>query len=152
MAIKGVIDEVVANVPGLTANYKFDTQPNALRAHIRPIRERLLHEIYLLERELGVSSQNQATEMPLSRPKTKSAKRALTRFPRTITSPIAARRMEAHITNAGLGQTEFATKARITDRTLRTFRRTGKVDRQTLDQIAAAMGTTRELLLAPEPT
>ena len=72
------------------------------------------------------------------------------RFPASITSPTAARRMEAYMESKGLGQTEFAVRADTTDRTLRAFRKTGKVRRNTFDAIAKAMGTTREALLKPE--
>lgn len=67
----------------------------------------------------------------------------------TITSPIAARRMEAYITK-GLGQTEFANQVGTTDRTLRSFRKSGKIRRDIFDAIAKAMGTTRDELLKPE--
>jgi len=72
------------------------------------------------------------------------------RLPRSITSKGAAKRLEEYLTRNHIGQTEFAIKAGITDRTLRTFRNTGKVRRGTFDAIAKAMGTTREDLLKPE--
>jgi hypothetical protein len=72
------------------------------------------------------------------------------RAPGTIYSPLAARRMEAHIASKGLGMTEFAGMVPTTDRTLRTFRRTGKVRRDIFDGIAKAIGQSRESLLNPE--
>jgi hypothetical protein len=72
------------------------------------------------------------------------------RLQSTVTSPIAARRMEAYMESTGIGQTEFAVQVGTTDRTLRTFRQTGKVRRGIFDAIAKAMGTTREALLKPE--
>jgi hypothetical protein len=72
------------------------------------------------------------------------------RLPTTVTSPIAARRMVAYIESKVMTQTEFASKVGTTDRTLRAFRRTGKVRRDIFDAIARAMGTTREELARPE--
>jgi hypothetical protein len=71
------------------------------------------------------------------------------RLSATITSPVAARRMETYMESHG-GQTKFAVKAGTTDRTLRSFRRTGKVRQDIFDNIARAMETTREDLLEPE--
>ncbi|MGO9244736.1 MAG: hypothetical protein ACLQDC_08215 [Verrucomicrobiia bacterium] len=71
------------------------------------------------------------------------------RLPVTITSEIAARRMESFLKRTGTGQTEFATTLGITDRTLRTFRDTG-IKRKTFDEIAAQMGTTRQKLMDPQ--
>ena len=72
------------------------------------------------------------------------------RLPATVTSSLAARRMEAYLESTGKGQTEFAGAAQTTDRTLRSFRATGRVRRDIFDAIAKAMGTTREALLKPE--
>ena len=70
-----------------------------------------------------------------------------TRMRATITSKIAARRMEAYLEAKNIGLTEFAIQAQTTDRTLRSFRKTGKVRRDIFDNIAKAMGTTRDALL-----
>lgn len=72
-----------------------------------------------------------------------------TRMSVTISSPTGARRMESFLSAKGIGQTEFATELGITDRTLRAFRSTGKIKRETFDKIAAQMGTTRENLMDP---
>jgi hypothetical protein len=72
------------------------------------------------------------------------------RLSSTVYSPIAARRMEAYLKANAIGQTDFASTAGTTDRTLRSFRRTGKVRRDIFDSIAKVMGTTREALLSPE--
>jgi hypothetical protein len=69
------------------------------------------------------------------------------RLPSTITSLSAARKVEAYIVQHGIGQTEFATRAGTTDRTLRTFRKTGKIRRSIFEEIAKAMDTTKESLL-----
>ncbi|MBZ5641154.1 MAG: hypothetical protein LAO19_00175 [Acidobacteriia bacterium] len=68
----------------------------------------------------------------------------------TIGSPIAARRMEAYLESKGIGLTEFASRIGTTDRTLRTFRKTGRVRRDIFEAIAKAMGTTKETLLKSE--
>jgi hypothetical protein len=70
-----------------------------------------------------------------------------TRMRGTVTSPSAARKMEAHLEAKGIGVTDFATRAGTTDRTLRSFRKTGKVRRDIFDNIAEQMGTTKEELL-----
>lgn len=69
------------------------------------------------------------------------------RLPSTVDSLSAARKMEAFIKSKGIGLTEFATSAGVTDRTLRSFRKTGKIRRSLLAQIAKAMGTTKENML-----
>jgi hypothetical protein len=72
---------------------------------------------------------------------------ATRRLRSTIESPTAARKMEAYIISKGLGLTEFATEAGTTDRTLRNFRKTGKVRRDIFEAIAKAMGTTKDAFL-----
>lgn len=72
------------------------------------------------------------------------------RLPSSITSPVAAKRMEEYLRNKPIGQTEFAGKVGTTDRTLRRFRKTGTVRRDIFDAIAGQMGTTRDGLLKPE--
>ena len=72
------------------------------------------------------------------------------RLAATITSSIAARRMESHLARVGIGQTDFAIQVSTTDRTLRRFRKTGKVRRDIFDRIAKGMGTTKEDLLKSE--
>jgi hypothetical protein len=65
----------------------------------------------------------------------------------TINCPRAARKMEAYLETNGIGLTAFANQVGTTDRTLRSFRKTGKVKRSIFDDIAKAMGTTKEDLL-----
>jgi hypothetical protein len=48
------------------------------------------------------------------------------------------------------GQTAFASKVGCSEKTLRNFRRTGKVRRSILVEIAQAMGTTPEELVRLE--
>ena len=70
------------------------------------------------------------------------------RMPSTIGNLSAAERMEAFIKEQGVSLTEFATGIGITDRTLRTFRKTGKIRRTGFDAIAKAMGLTRDQLMS----
>jgi hypothetical protein len=69
------------------------------------------------------------------------------RMSATINCPNAARKMEAYLSANGIGVTQFATQAQTTDRTLRNFRKTGKVRRDILENIAKAMGISKESLL-----
>jgi len=90
-----------------------------------------------------------STEAESERKQAEPEGRARKRMPSTITSRIAARRMEDYLQRNHIGQTEFASRVGITDRTLRTFRQTGQVRRSTLDAIALQMGTSRKALLTP---
>jgi hypothetical protein len=65
----------------------------------------------------------------------------------TVYSPIAARRMETYLKSKSIGQTDFAATVGTTDRTLRSFRKSGKVRRDIFKSIANHMGTTMEALL-----
>lgn len=69
------------------------------------------------------------------------------RFSGIVTSRSAANKMESYIESKGLGFTDFASRAGTTDRTLRKFRKTGKVRRDILRGIAHAMGLKIEDLL-----
>ena len=68
----------------------------------------------------------------------------------TVFSPTAARRMETYFGRTGLGQTKFAVKVGCSEKTLRNFRKTGKVRSDILAEIAQAMHTTPEELLRSE--
>jgi hypothetical protein len=57
--------------------------------------------------------------------------------------------MEAYMESHG-GQTAFATKVGTTDRTLRSFRKTGRVRRDIFKNIAGAMDIRPDELLKPE--
>lgn len=72
---------------------------------------------------------------------------ARVRLRSTVESPSAARKMEAYLAAKGIGLTDFASSAGTTDRTLRSFRKTGRVSRSILAGIAKAMGITKEELL-----
>lgn len=69
------------------------------------------------------------------------------RLSATVSSPQAARRMERYLQEKGMGLTDFAGNAQTTDRTLRSFRKTGKVRRDIFRSIAKAMGITPDELL-----
>jgi hypothetical protein len=70
------------------------------------------------------------------------------RFPASIYSPSAARKMEAYMFAKGLDQTQFGIQANTTDKTIRKFRQTGKVKRSILADIAKAMKTSIDELLS----
>lgn len=72
------------------------------------------------------------------------------RLQSAISSPSAAQRMEAYLESNPMKRTAFAVQAQTTDRTLRSFRKTGKVRRDIFENIARAMGITAEALLNPE--
>jgi hypothetical protein len=67
----------------------------------------------------------------------------------SVDSPLAARRMEAYIQSHD-GPSKFAVQANTTERTIRNFRKTGRVRRDIFKNIADAMDTTPEELLKPE--
>lgn len=75
--------------------------------------------------------------------------REAARLPGVIVSPPAARRMEKYLSAKNIGQTEFATRIGVTDRTLRAFRRSGRVRRDIFEAIAKGMGISKEDLLNP---
>jgi hypothetical protein len=99
----------------------------------------------LVKEPVGTTSERRG-----SNPSGKAAPAGTKRLRGTITSPIAARRMEDYMESKGTGATEFAGLVGTTDRTLRAFRKTGKLRRDIFDAVANAMGTTREALLKPE--
>lgn len=65
-----------------------------------------------------------------------------------VTSLVAAKKLEDYLKAKGMGLTEFATRAQTTDRTLRAFRKTGKVRRDIFENIAQVMGVTKDELLS----
>ncbi len=75
------------------------------------------------------------------------SKRKPTRIPTTVDNLAAALRMEAFIAASPLTQTQFAIQAETTDRTLRSFRATGKIRGDIFTRIAREMGLTREELI-----
>jgi hypothetical protein len=86
-------------------------------------------------------------ELPPKLPSARVAATPAKRQPRTIGNPAAARQMEAHLEVHAISVTEFAGRVGTTDRTLRKFRQTGKINRETFDSIATKMGLTRDELL-----
>ena len=69
------------------------------------------------------------------------------RLTSTITSHKAVKKLEAYLAEKNMALDEFAKKAQTTGRSLRRFRKTGKIRRSIFDSIAAAMGRTRDELL-----
>lgn len=80
-------------------------------------------------------------------PRKQSLPTRTARWPISIGSQSAVRKLEAFVDARGMEWTEFAIKAGTTDRTLRKFRKTGRVKRAIFDDIAKAMGMTRQELL-----
>lgn len=69
------------------------------------------------------------------------------RLPSTIFSPTAARKLEDFLSRESIRQTEFAIQVDTTDRTIRRFRKSGRIRHEIFDRIAQRMGMTREALL-----
>ena len=91
-------------------------------------------------------SQLQASPPPRSAPNSASPTRNA-RMPLTVRSPAAVRRIEEFMTKNSLTQTDFATRANTTDRTIRKIRKTADIKRAMVDQFARALGITVEELL-----
>jgi hypothetical protein len=68
------------------------------------------------------------------------------KLPKSVTSLAAALKMEEHINSIAMQPKNFAKMVETTERTLRRFRKTGKIQRDTFEKIAKAMGTTPEAL------
>lgn len=97
--------------------------------------------------EIGKQKEQQVADRMLDLVATAAPEggRVRRRMSQSIDSHVAARRMEAYAQK--MGMTEFATRVGVTDRTLRNFRSSGRVRRDILAQIAAAMGMTVEDLI-----
>lgn len=72
------------------------------------------------------------------------------RQPGTVSSHVAAKRLSEHMDSKGIRQTRFAIAANTTDRTIRSFLKTGKVRKDIFESIANAMGISHDELLKPE--
>jgi hypothetical protein len=129
--------EAAGHIRNVSLNYHGVTEPD-----MRSTMETALEEQTKVRLAAAVKD---LVKTRLSNPDTKEAKPK--RLRATIESPSAARKLEAYLKREGLGLTDFATKAGTTDRTLRSFRKTGKVRRSIFEDIAKAMGTTKEALL-----
>jgi plasmid maintenance system antidote protein VapI len=68
-------------------------------------------------------------------------------MPLTVRSRAAVRRIEEFMAKNGYTQTDFATRANTTDRTIRKIRKTADIKRAMVDQFAKALGITGEELL-----
>lgn len=69
------------------------------------------------------------------------------RLAATVTSARAARRVEAYIHEKGISASHFAGQCFMCERTLRSFRKTGKVRRDIFRRMAEVMGITPEELM-----
>ncbi len=91
-------------------------------------------------------SKVQTSPPPKSAPNSASPIRS-GRMPSTVHSLVAVQRIEAFMAEKGLNQAEFATRAKTTYKTIHKIRKTAKITRSMLDDIAKALGITREELL-----
>jgi hypothetical protein len=120
-----------------------------------PAQHHLAMEIRKLQAEVNNQYEIEAREIEYQKAPEQSApskQNAATeqrgkRLRATVSSLIAARKMEKYLESKAIGQTEFAITVGTTDRTLRSFRKTGKVRRDILESIAKQMRTTKEALL-----
>jgi hypothetical protein len=72
------------------------------------------------------------------------------RLPRSIGTPEAVNAAIAYMESKGLTETQFGNQFQSTDRTVRSFRRSGKMRRSTFEAMAKCMGLTIEQLLRGE--
>jgi len=80
------------------------------------------------------------------RPGTTTAKR----LPRSIGTPEAVTAAIKYMESKGLTETQFGNQFQSTDRTVRSFRKSGKMRRSTFEAMAKSMGLTIEELLRGE--
>jgi len=71
------------------------------------------------------------------------------KFSATIKSLSAAKKVEEYLHGKQIGLTEFANRINVTDRTLRSFRKSGRIRRDSFAAIAKEMGTTPDELMKP---
>lgn len=103
-----------------------------------------LRSYYTWQRNDKADTPVSSPPQPLHEPQTE---KIVKRLPSTVTCPAVARKIEAYLNAKGVSQTDFASSAGTTDRTIRSFRRTGKIRRSLLPGIAKAMGVSKEDLL-----
>ena len=72
------------------------------------------------------------------------------RLPQSIGTPEAVNAAMAYMGSKGLTETQFGNQFQSTDRTVRNFRKTGKMRRSTFEAMATSMGLTIEQLLRGE--
>jgi len=80
-------------------------------------------------------------------PEVRDAAPKPSRLSSMIECPSAARKLEKFLSEKGISPAEFAIRAQTTDRTLRSFRKTGRVRRDIFGNIAKVMGTNSAKLL-----
>ena len=72
------------------------------------------------------------------------------RLPRSIGTPESVNAAIAYMESKGLTETQFGNQFQSTDRTVRNFRKSGKMRRSTFEAMAKSMGLTIEQLLRGE--
>ena len=154
LAIKGVLEDIIAKVPDCAMRLTFHSEPNVVRAQIGRVRAKIQPMIDVLEREHLqpappglISSIIGKIEEPPYRDVGATKRR---RAPSTVFSFTAARKMQDYIDAHGMGQTAFSIEAGTTDRTIRSFRATGKVRKDVFVGIAKAMGISPAELLSED--
>jgi DNA-binding Xre family transcriptional regulator len=101
------------------------------------LKERHSRELLaLIEEEIGKAKPTEPNTSP-----------EMKRFGSMVMSRSAVNKMEAYLESKGIGLTDFASSAGTTDRTLRRFRKTGRVRRDILRGVAQAMGLEIDDLL-----
>jgi DNA-binding Xre family transcriptional regulator len=139
-ALKALKKRVIETISSKVAEIEHRNQPYSLKYHeLSYAQMREAMEEGMRQPTRSLLGGGEKTAQTLGKPKRASS---------TITSLAAAQKMEAYIEKKNIGMTEFATRAGITDRTLRSFRKTGKIRRSLVEGIAKAMGITKEELLS----
>ncbi len=77
-------------------------------------------------------------------------KRIGAKRPQSIGTPEAVNAAMAYMGSKGLTETQFGNQFQSTDRTVRNFRKSGKMRRSTFEAVATSMGLTIEQLLRGE--
>jgi hypothetical protein len=75
---------------------------------------------------------------------------AARRLPRSIGTPEAVGAAISYMESKGLTETQFGNQFQSTDRTVRSFRKSGKMRRSIFEAMAKSMGLTIEELLRGE--
>lgn len=119
----------------------------------RPWTIRTLSELAELDgKHLAIDGQSlsAAAIATLSSSATSRVATAPKRLPRSIGTPESVSAAIAYMESKGLTETQFGNQFQSTDRTVRNFRKSGKIRRSTFEAMAKSMGLTIEQLLRGE--
>lgn len=137
-AVASTFDLIRIHVPKLP-NFSFNSRLHTVLQCIKSARGAITHELSALSQP-ALSFPDAANE----------AHHAQQRQSGTVTSQVAAKRLSEYMHRKGIRQTSFAIAANTTDRTIRSFLKTGKVRKDIFDSIAKAMELSHDELLKPE--